>query len=161
MLEPPRASQAETGEDADGQETHARLAGLRIVSIDDVADARELLQAALEQEGAKVFTFERGTDALGWLSALAPANWPDIVLCDIALGDEDGHDVVRQLRHMEARLGIGLDRRLPAVALTGLSRSEDRLRALMAGFQVHLAKPVRIDELVATIRRLVPSAAMQ
>ena len=134
-----------------------RLGGLRIVAIDDVADVREMLQLTLEHEGAEVVTFEHGFDALEWLSSLAPARWPDIVLCDIALGDEDGHDVVRGLRQLEARLGIGLDRRTPAIALTGMAKPEDRLRALMAGFQVHLTKPVQVDELVATIRRLVPA----
>ena len=134
-----------------------RLVGLRIIAIDDVADVREMLQLTLEHEGAKVVTFARGADAIERLSELAPARWPDILLCDIALGDEDGHDVVRGLRHLEARLGISLDRRMPAIALTGLAKSEDRLRALMAGFQVHLAKPVQVDELVATIRRLLPA----
>jgi ATP-binding cassette subfamily B protein len=135
-----------------------RLAGLSILTVDDVADARELLQLTLGHEGAEVVTFARGNDALDWLSSLAPARWPDVMLCDIALGDEDGHDVVRELRHREARLGVDLDRRLPAIALTGMAKTEDRLRALMAGFQAHLAKPVQVDELVATIRRLVPAA---
>ncbi len=132
-----------------------RLAGACILAIDDLADAREMLQIALEHEGAKVVPFARGDEALDWLAALAPARWPQVLVCDIALEDEDGHDVVRRLRHMEARLGLGLEHRLPAIALTGLARPEDRLRALMAGFQVHLAKPVQIQELVATIRRLI------
>ncbi|HEY0877959.1 MAG TPA: ATP-binding cassette domain-containing protein [Zeimonas sp.] len=151
----PSGQEADPGTEPAGT-TRQRLAGLRILAIDDVADAREMLQMALEHEGAQVVTFARGADALAWLSTLAPERWPDILVCDIALGDEDGHDVVRDLRHMEARLHVGLERRMPAIALTGLAKSEDRLRALMAGFQVHLAKPVKINELVATIRRLVP-----
>lgn len=146
---------AESAEPATAQ----RLAGAHILAVDDLADAREVLQLAFEHEGAKVVSFARGSDALEWLSTLAPAHWPEVLVCDIALGDEDGHDVVRRLRHMEARLGVGLDRRMPAIALTGLARPEDRLRAMMAGFQVHLAKPVQVDELVATIRRLVPAVA--
>jgi len=134
-----------------------RLDGLYIVAIDDVADVREMLQLTLEHEGAEVVTFEHGFAALDWLSSTAPDRWPDVMLCDIALGDEDGHDIVRGLRQLEARLGVHLDRRMPAIALTGMAKSEDRLRALMAGFQVHLAKPVQVDELVATIRRLVPA----
>ncbi|MDT3678641.1 MAG: ATP-binding cassette domain-containing protein [Burkholderiaceae bacterium] len=133
-----------------------RLDGLYILAIDDVADVREMLQLTLEHEGAEVVTFEHGFEALEWLSSVTLARWPDVMLCDISLGDEDGHDVVRGLRHLEARLDVGLDRRMPAIALTGLAKSEDRLRALMAGFQVHLAKPVQVDELVATIRRLAP-----
>lgn len=139
-----------------------RLEGIRIVVVDDLADTREILQLALGNEGARVVAFARGADALEWLSKLATGSWPDLLVCDIVLADEDGHEVVRRLRQMEARLAIGLDHRLPAIALTGMAKSEDRLRALMAGFQVHLAKPVRIDELVAAIHRLVPrSAAMK
>ena len=139
-----------------------RLEGIRIVVVDDLADTREILQLALGNEGARVVAFARGADALEWLSKLATGSWPDLLVCDIVLADEDGHEVVRRLRQMEARLAIGLDHRLPAIALTGMAKSEDRLRALMAGFQVHLAKPVRIGELVAAIHRLVPrSAAMK
>nr|ABI15633.1 ABC-transporter [consortium cosmid clone pGZ1] len=143
----------------DAAQVHGpRLADVRVIVVDDLADAREAVQLALEHEGADVRTFARGADALAWLEALAPAHWPDVFVCDIALGDEDGHDVVRSLRHMEARLGLELHRRLPAIALTGMARPEDRLRALMAGFQVHLAKPVRHDVLVATIARLTRAA---
>ena len=151
-LEPVRALPAAD----DPGPAQSRLEGARILVVDDLADARETLQLALEHEGAQVLAFARGADALGWLSTLSPAHWPDLLVCDIALADEDGHDVVRRLRQMEARLGIELDRRMPAIALTGMARSEDRLRALMAGFQVHLAKPVQVHEFVATIRRLVP-----
>ncbi len=149
---PPHAAQDRTPPHA-----ARRLDRLCIVSIDDSSDVREMLQLTLDHEGADVVTFEHGFEALEWLSSIPPARWPDVMLCDIALGDEDGHDVVRGLRHLEARLGIGLDDRMPAIALTGMSKPEHRLRALMAGFQAHLAKPVDVDELVSTIRRLVPT----
>jgi ATP-binding cassette subfamily B protein len=130
------------------------LAGLRLVCIDDQADARESLQALLGLEGAEVQAFASGREALTWLDALPPGQWPDGLLCDIALGDEDGHDVVRALRVLEQQRDT--PSRLPAIALSGLALPEDRARALAAGFQLHLAKPVDPGELVASIRAIVP-----
>jgi len=131
------------------------LAGLRLLCIDDQVDARESLQALLGLEGAEVQAFASGREALAWLEALPAGQWPDGLLCDIALGDEDGHDVVRALRALEQQRGA--PERLPAIALSGLALPEDRARALAAGFQLHLAKPVDPGELVASIRALVPA----
>ncbi|HEV7914283.1 MAG TPA: ATP-binding cassette domain-containing protein, partial [Albitalea sp.] len=131
------------------------LAGLRVLCIDDSADARESLQTLLEMQGAQVLAFGRGTEALAWLEQLPHSEWPNAVLCDISLGDEDGYAVVRRIRQIEAERGVRLEQRVPAIALTGHAQSGDRVRALMAGFQVHLAKPVKPDELVSTIYTLV------
>ena len=127
------------------------LAGLQVMTIDDHADAREALRLVLELEGARVLDFATGRDALAWLEARPAGGWPQLLICDISLGDENGHAIVRRLRHLEAERGVALDQRLPAVALTGHAQADDRIRALMAGFQVHLAKPVDADELVATL----------
>ncbi|HSN32647.1 MAG TPA: ABC transporter transmembrane domain-containing protein [Ideonella sp.] len=132
----------------------APLAGLQVMSVDDDADARESLRLLLEMDGARVLSFASGREALAWLEARPVGGWPDLLLCDISLGDEDGHAVVRQLRHLEAARAIPLDRRLPAVALTGHAEPDDRIRALMAGFQLHLAKPVDARELVSTLLAL-------
>jgi ATP-binding cassette subfamily B protein len=130
------------------------LAGLCIVSIDDSADARESLQMLLEMEGAQVMAFAGGSDALAWLERQPVSAWPSAVLCDISLGDEDGYAVMRRIRQLEAERAVRLDQRVPAIALTGHAQAGDRVRALMAGFQVHLAKPVNPDELVSTVYTL-------
>jgi len=127
------------------------LAGLQVLTIDDHADAREALRLLLELEGARVLDFSTGREALAYLEGRPAGTWPQLLLCDISLGDENGYAVVRRLRHLEAERGIPLDQRLPAVALTGHAQADDRIRALMAGFQVHLAKPVEAGELVATL----------
>jgi ATP-binding cassette subfamily B protein len=124
------------------------------MTIDDHADAREALRLVLELEGARVLAFATGRDALGYLEGRPGGSWPQLMLCDISLGDENGYAGVRRLRHLEAERGVPLDQRLPAVALTGHAQPDDRIRALMAGFQVHLAKPVDADELVATLAAL-------
>jgi ATP-binding cassette subfamily B protein len=131
------------------------LAGLRILSIDDSADARESLSLLLEIEGAQVLALASGEAALDWLEGHPPGDWPSLVLCDISLGAQDGYAVMRRIRHLEAERGVGLDQRVPAIALTGHAGAGDRVRALMAGFQVHLAKPVNPGELVSTIFALV------
>jgi ATP-binding cassette subfamily B protein len=130
------------------------LAQLRILCIDDSADARDSLRLLLELHGAQVLTMASGREALAWLESQPSAEWPQVVLCDITLGDEDGYHVVRRIRQIEAQRRVSLDQRMPAVALTGHAEAGDRVRALMAGFQVHLAKPVNPHELVSTIYTL-------
>ncbi len=130
------------------------LAGLRLVSIDDRVDAREALQNLLEYDGAEIKAFGTGSQALEWLDRQPTEQWPQVIICDIALGDEDGHQVMRRIRQIEQQRGVALDDRVPAIALTGLAQPGDRMRALMAGFQVHLAKPVDPQELVSTLLTL-------
>jgi ATP-binding cassette, subfamily B, bacterial len=77
-----------------------------------------------------------------------------VVVCDVALGEEDGYAIVRRIRQLEAQRGMPLEQRVPAIALTGHAQTGDRVRALMAGFQVHLAKPAKPGELVSTIYTL-------
>ncbi|WP_374672915.1 ATP-binding cassette domain-containing protein [Ideonella sp.] len=131
------------------------LAGLAVMCVDDDRDALSALTEVLQEEGAAVLAFSSGRDAIGWLNQHGTAQWPQLLACDISLGGgEDGHAVVRRIRQIEAERGVPLAERLPALALTGLARPEHRLMALMAGFQVHLAKPVDPPELIATLVHL-------
>jgi len=130
------------------------LDGLRIILIDDDADARESLMLLLEADGAAVLSFARGTDALAWLRNHAHNFWPHAIVCDVMIDREDGHAILRAVRQIEVERGVPLEARVPAIALTGLGGADDRVRALMAGFQVHLAKPVDARELVQTLFRL-------
>lgn len=132
------------------------LPGLRVIVVDDRADARDALAGLLEAEGAEVKPFDSGVAALGWLEAQPTSQWPQVLICDIALGDESGHHVMRRIRQIEQQRGVPLDARLPAVALTGMAEPGDRMQSLMAGFQVHLAKPVEPHELLDTLAQLVP-----
>jgi ATP-binding cassette subfamily B protein len=133
------------------------LAGLRVLCVDDDADARELIRRLLEIEGALVLTFASGGESLGWLNEQPRLQWPHLMVCDVALGLEDGHEVMRRVRDIEAGRGVPPGERVPAIALTRLAGAEERVRALQAGFQVHLSKPVNADELVSTIFTLARS----
>jgi CheY-like chemotaxis protein len=77
---------------------------------------------------------------------------PDVVISDIAMPDQDGYDLVRQVRQLPAEMGG----QTPAIALTAYARDEDRLRALSAGFQMHVVKPVEPPDIIAATAHLVP-----
>ena len=120
-----------------------RLDGLHILVVDDNADGREIMVMVIEQCGARVTAVASVRAAFEALESLQP----DVLVSDIGLPDEDGYALIRRLRSREAERG-GF---LPAVALTGYVRAEDRARVLAAGFQVHVPKPVDAAELTAAI----------
>jgi PAS domain S-box-containing protein len=122
------------------------LTGLRVLVVDDEADVRQWITAVLEECGAKVSTFSSTRQALEGLEELHP----DVLISDIGMPDEDGYALMRKIRELEPELGG----RIPAVALTGYARVEDYKEALAAGFQLHVAKPVRAAELIAVVASL-------
>jgi PAS domain S-box-containing protein len=124
----------------------ALLAGVRILVVEDDKDTRELLQIALTQDGAAVTAVASSAEALGALDI----SLPDIMLCDIGMPGEDGYSFISRVRARPAALGG----RIPAVALTAYAGRDDRQRALRAGFQRHMAKPVDTDAVVATLAQL-------
>ncbi|MDH6056086.1 response regulator [Umezakia ovalisporum] len=123
------------------------LAGLRILVVDDDEDSRFYVTTVLAADGATVFTADSAVKALEILPGLRP----DVCICDIAMPGEDGYSLIRKVRGLKPDKGGGV----PAVALTAYADTEDYIRALKAGFQVHLAKPVSPENLVATIANLV------
>ena len=120
-----------------------RLEGLRILVVDDNADGRTLTSMVLTQAGASVKAAASVREALQMLEV----ERPDVVVSDIGLPDEDGYHLIRRIRAYETEHG-GF---LPAVALTGYARAEDRARILAAGFQAHVPKPVDPIELAAAL----------
>jgi len=129
-----------------GLEEAPRLDGVRVLVVEDEADARHLLAAVLQKRGARVFMASSGAEALEMLER----DRPDVLLSDIALQDQDGYELIRKVRALSAERGG----RIPAAALTGYGRLEDRMRALSAGFQLHAAKPVEPAELIAVVASL-------
>jgi PAS domain S-box-containing protein len=124
----------------------ADLGGLRVLVVDDEADARELVRRILTGAHASVKIAASVEEALDAIRG----DRPDVLLSDIGMPERDGFDLIRVVRQE------GIDgRQMPAVALTAFARPEDRRRALLAGFQMHVAKPVDPDELVAVVATLV------
>ncbi|HWE03699.1 MAG TPA: response regulator [Tepidisphaeraceae bacterium] len=123
----------------------ADLTGLHILVVDDEADAREVVAATLQRSGASITAVASVDEAL----AVVARSRPDLVISDIAMPDKDGFDLIRLLRELPAEMG-----QTPALALTAYAREEDQARALAAGFQFHLAKPVNPGALLRAITQL-------
>lgn len=122
------------------------LQGLRVLVVDDEVDARELIKAMLEPLGVQVMAAASAIEALVALQTFQP----DVLLSDIGMPGENGYALIRQLRALEQEQGG----RIPAVALTAYARAEDRTQALLAGFQLHVSKPVNQAELAAVVANL-------
>jgi CheY-like chemotaxis protein len=119
------------------------LEGLRLLIVDDEPDTREMLNAALKQCGAEVKSCASAGEAVEELQ-----RWrPHVVVADIGMPVEDGYDMIQRIRRLEPQQGG----QTPAIALTAYARIEDRERALAAGYQEHVPKPVEPDELVKII----------
>lgn len=127
-------------------ELRARLAGTRVLIVDDDPDAREVVAAILRHYGASVIVATSVSTALVALRR----EHVDVLVADLGMPIEDGYDLIRHVRSSENDKIA----RLPAAALTAYTTEEDRDRVLAAGFQFHLAKPVDPAVLVATVERL-------
>ena len=128
---------------------HGALADVRVLLVDDDARVLNALQLLLERAGASVKC--AASAAAAWTAL--QRELPDIVLSDIAMPGEDGYELVRRIRSAPGDLG-----QLPAVALTAHAATSDRERALSAGFDLHVPKPINVDKLVASVARLVARA---
>jgi CheY-like chemotaxis protein len=120
---------------------------LRVLVVDDEADARTLARRVLEGCGAQVVAVASAAEALE--AVHGESNALSCVVSDIGMPDRDGYDFIRDMRAMPGAAG-----RVPAIALTALARDEDRKRTLLAGYQVHISKPVDPAELVTVIATL-------
>jgi CheY-like chemotaxis protein len=127
-------------------ELRSRLAGTRVLIVDDDPDAREVVAAILRHYGASVIVATSVSTALVALRR----EHVDVMVADLGMPIEDGYDLIRHVRSSE----VDKIARLPAAALTAYTTEEDRDRVLAAGFQFHLAKPVDPAVLVATVERL-------
>jgi CheY-like chemotaxis protein len=122
------------------------LDGVKVSIVDDDMDACNLLRFSLEMSGAEVKTSFSVAEALTSLK-----EWvPDILLTDINMPGEDGYSLIKKLRAMKPEEVS----QIPAIALTAMARPEDSETALNAGFQLHLTKPVDIEELAQAIANL-------
>jgi ATP-binding cassette subfamily B protein len=135
-----------------------RFEGRSLLVVDDDEDAREALKQLLEIHHATVATFGTGGELYEYLRERSRSAWPDLLICDIGLPEEDGYRLLKRVRSLEAQRRVPLAERMAAIALTGYAQPEDRTDALVAGFQAHLAKPAMPDVLLATARRLLPAA---
>jgi PAS domain S-box-containing protein len=125
------------------------LHGVSVLIVDDETDARELLVAMLENFGATVRAIGSAGEAIALLHS---GEWePDVLVSDMGMADTDGFALIRSIRALDSPR----TRSLPAIAVTAYANPEDRVRALVAGYQNHIPKPVDAHALAAAIVRLV------
>lgn len=133
----------------------ASLAGLHVLVVDDEPEARAALSLALSHAGARVSVARSGQEAAAVLCTLANGNGrPDVAVCDIAMPDQDGYELLQQVRDWEKAHDIAPASRVPAIAVTAFAQKNDRLHAYSKGFQMHLTKPVAPAELIDAIAML-------
>ena len=135
----------------DEVKSSGELAGVRALVVDDEDDARTLLTSVLTLYGADTVAAGSAAEAYMLITSTPPQKRPNVIVSDIGMPGEDGYSLMRRVRKWERGRGAYI----PAVALTAYGRSEDRVRALSAGFQMHVAKPVEPAELAVVILSLI------
>jgi CheY-like chemotaxis protein len=130
----------------------AELEGLTILAVEDHLDSLELLTEALQSLGATVFPASTSREAF----ELLLEHHPHLVISDIGLPDEDGFSLMRRIRQLSPDQGG----HTPAIAVSAFTAVEDRKRALAAGFQAFVPKPMELTQLTRSIRTLSPSATL-
>ncbi len=118
--------------------------GLKVLLVDDSLEALEAFRTLLELEGAHVQAEATAKQAL----AAATSNDFDLILSDIGMPEMDGYELIEALRKLPRMVAV------PAIALTGFGRAQDAAKALRAGFNAHLAKPVSLPVLLNAIDRI-------
>jgi signal transduction histidine kinase/CHASE1-domain containing sensor protein/ActR/RegA family two-component response regulator len=121
------------------------LSGLNVLLVDDDSDTLTLMTTALKKRHANVTAVSSAGEAIQAISRKRP----DVLVSDIAMPDEDGYGLIEKIRRLEN----GATQQIPAVAITAYAKEEDRERALSAGFQIYLAKPVELTELISVVAR--------
>jgi two-component system CheB/CheR fusion protein len=139
---------AETLDTLNGRNPPLTLEGLCILAVDDQADSRDLIQWMLEDFGAEVVVVTSAREAIAALTE-SPGRY-DLLLADIGMPEEDGYSLIRQVRELEAEA----ERQIPAAAISAYVTEQERQRAIDAGFQMHLAKPIQLTQLVLMIANL-------
>ncbi len=122
------------------------LAGIRLLVVDDDPDWRSVARRLLEDDHAQVVTAKSAREAF----EVFQRERPDVIVSDIGMPEEDGYSFIRRVRQLPASMGG----RTPALALTAFTTPNDRMRALDAGFEMHVAKPVEPRELLSAVAKL-------
>lgn len=123
------------------------LKGLKVLVVDDEIDTCDLLKAVLSKRGAQVTTAQSASKAMYLFTRIKP----DLLISDVGMPETDGYALMREIRALPKERGG----QVPAVALTAYAREQDRKRALKAGYQLHLTKPVEVAQLSASVAHLL------
>jgi PAS domain S-box-containing protein len=140
-----RVSEADLKADQLSLPSAQLLSGVNVLLVDDDTDTLELMATALSKRQANVTAVSSAGDAIQAIRN----NRPDVLISDIAMPEEDGYDLIERVRALED----GQSQTIPAVAITAYAKEEDRRRALSSGFQIYLAKPIELSELISVVAK--------
>jgi PAS domain S-box-containing protein len=140
-----QASDSDTENSEQRLQSRQTLSGLSVLIVDDDKDTLELLSAALIQKSASVTAVSSAAAAIDSIKGCRP----DVLISDIAMPGEDGHELMRQV------LALDIIPRIPAIAITAYAKDEDKERALAAGYQRYLSKPVELREFISTVTEVI------
>jgi CheY-like chemotaxis protein len=129
---------------SDTADVNVNIKDVRVLVVDDETDARALVKRLLEGAHAVVTAAESADDAI---KLLQRGKKFDVVICDIGMPGEDGYSLIKRIRSLGTTRGAAI----PAIALTAYARVDDRVKAIAAGFQMHIAKPVEPVELITMV----------
>lgn len=132
-------------EQAPAVTTHQLLSGVNVLLVDDDFDTLKLMTTALMRRHATVTAVSSASEAIQAIQRRRP----DVLVSDIAMPGEDGYGLIEKVRSLESDDAENI----PAVAITAYAKDEDRERALSSGFQIYLAKPVEVTELISVVAR--------
>lgn len=135
-----------------------KLTGCRVAVVDDDVEARQILELLLSRHQARPVVFSSVAASYDYFKSVPPEQRPQVLISDIAMPDEDGYSLVRRLRLLEQQRG---ERPMLCVALTAFVTEKDRARALSAGFDAHLGKPVDPRQLLVTVKGLLETQAKE
>ncbi len=130
------------------------LKELRLLVVDDDPDTRKILATLFKLEGAEAMTVGSAPEAMEAMLYFKP----DILICDICLPGEDGYSLLEKIRKLSKQQ---IQPEIPAIALTAFVHEEDRIYALLAGFQSHVYKPIDLNKLVSVVTNLVELSTSQ
>lgn len=147
VLLPLNIVEPQLSHDDGASESFTDLTGINILVVDDDADMRDLAEFILTQSGAQVTTAASALQAL----TLLKQSIPDLLLCDIGMPEMDGYSLIRQIREWSPEQGGTI----PAIALTAYAGEMNQQQALVAGFQLHISKPVQPEILVQAVAQLL------
>ena len=152
MIAAPQRVDAASDHDAGHEEEHASLLGVRVLVVEDQADARELAIMALEHRGAEVTAVPSSSAGVSALLSSAPCSLPHVLVSDIGMPGENGYDFIRRVRALDPNRGG----QIPAVTVTAYTTPKDVARAIAAGYQLHVPKPMDPAALVSAVAKLAP-----
>ena len=125
-----------------------RLNGIVVLVVDDSPDTLYLVELLLVRQGANVVTAGSATEAL----RIVEKTPPDVILSDIGMPEMDGYMLIKKIRELERKKNQ--DAHIPAAAVTAFTSTADRQKAILAGYQIHIPKPIDVEELLTTVARL-------